>query len=135
MRIKIAYKINGKETQEEGQINNFPRDLCGQLVSGLSSYARSPIYFPHFIIACSIFMIQSFTWGLSMVNAFNRATFRNKVVYLAASHLHYRIFPLRFVYVTISTKYSCIKMLKPIFSFRGTKYCITLSSFCAYYIL
>ncbi|KAH1198113.1 AP-1 complex subunit gamma-2 [Glycine max] len=61
MRIKIAYKINGKETQEEGQINNFPRDLCGQLVSGLSSYARSPIYFPHFIIACSIFMIQSFT--------------------------------------------------------------------------
>ncbi|KAG5001721.1 hypothetical protein JHK87_022793 [Glycine soja] len=27
MRIKIAYKINGKETQEEGQINNFPRDL------------------------------------------------------------------------------------------------------------
>ncbi|XP_027362371.1 AP-1 complex subunit gamma-2-like [Abrus precatorius] len=27
MRIRIAYKINGKDTLEEGQINNFPRDL------------------------------------------------------------------------------------------------------------
>ncbi|KAL2344306.1 hypothetical protein Fmac_005591 [Flemingia macrophylla] len=27
MRIKIAYKINGKDTHEEGHINNFPRDL------------------------------------------------------------------------------------------------------------
>ncbi|XP_029130285.1 AP-1 complex subunit gamma-2 isoform X2 [Cajanus cajan] len=27
MRIKIAYKINGKDSHEEGQINNFPRDL------------------------------------------------------------------------------------------------------------
>ncbi|KAK7386893.1 hypothetical protein VNO78_27252 [Psophocarpus tetragonolobus] len=27
MRIKITYKINGKETVEEGQVNNFPRDL------------------------------------------------------------------------------------------------------------
>ncbi|KOM28269.1 hypothetical protein LR48_Vigan511s009200 [Vigna angularis] len=27
MRIKVSYKINGKETLEEGQINNFPREL------------------------------------------------------------------------------------------------------------
>ncbi|OIV93085.1 hypothetical protein TanjilG_20747 [Lupinus angustifolius] len=27
MRIRIAYKINGKDTLEEGQINNFPRGL------------------------------------------------------------------------------------------------------------
>ncbi|KAL2349387.1 hypothetical protein Fmac_003387 [Flemingia macrophylla] len=27
MRIRIAYKINGKDTLEEGQVNNFPRDL------------------------------------------------------------------------------------------------------------
>ncbi|XP_027920466.1 AP-1 complex subunit gamma-2-like isoform X2 [Vigna unguiculata] len=27
MRIKVSYKINGKETMEEGQINNFPREL------------------------------------------------------------------------------------------------------------
>ncbi|XP_068462723.1 AP-1 complex subunit gamma-2-like isoform X2 [Phaseolus vulgaris] len=27
MRIKVAYKINGKETLEEGQISNFPREL------------------------------------------------------------------------------------------------------------
>ncbi|OIW14353.1 hypothetical protein TanjilG_31243 [Lupinus angustifolius] len=27
MRIRIAYKINGKDTLEEGQISNFPRDL------------------------------------------------------------------------------------------------------------
>ncbi|KAK6922155.1 Clathrin/coatomer adaptor, adaptin-like, N-terminal [Dillenia turbinata] len=27
MRIRIAYKVNGKDTLEEGQINNFPRDL------------------------------------------------------------------------------------------------------------
>ncbi|XP_028801850.1 AP-1 complex subunit gamma-2 isoform X1 [Neltuma alba] len=27
MRIRIAYKINGKDTLEEGQINNFPREL------------------------------------------------------------------------------------------------------------
>ncbi|XP_030468889.2 AP-1 complex subunit gamma-2-like [Syzygium oleosum] len=27
MRIRIAYKINGKEVLEEGQINNFPRGL------------------------------------------------------------------------------------------------------------
>ncbi|KAF8039447.1 hypothetical protein BT93_B1859 [Corymbia citriodora subsp. variegata] len=27
MRIRIAYKINGKDVLEEGQINNFPRDL------------------------------------------------------------------------------------------------------------
>ncbi|KAI4328230.1 hypothetical protein L6164_020603 [Bauhinia variegata] len=27
MRVKIAYKINGKDTLEEGQISNFPRDL------------------------------------------------------------------------------------------------------------
>jgi len=29
MRIKVSYKINGKETMEEGQINNFPRELWG----------------------------------------------------------------------------------------------------------
>ncbi|KAG4403104.1 hypothetical protein GLYMA_01G032100v4 [Glycine max] len=27
MRIRIAYKINGKDTLEEGQVNNFPRGL------------------------------------------------------------------------------------------------------------
>ncbi|XP_025654328.1 AP-1 complex subunit gamma-2 isoform X1 [Arachis hypogaea] len=27
MRIRIAYKLNGKDTLEEGQINNFPREL------------------------------------------------------------------------------------------------------------
>ncbi|KAK6931085.1 Clathrin/coatomer adaptor, adaptin-like, N-terminal [Dillenia turbinata] len=27
MRIRIAYKVNGKDTLEEGQINNFPPDL------------------------------------------------------------------------------------------------------------
>ncbi|CAK8537020.1 unnamed protein product [Lathyrus sativus] len=27
MRIRIAYKVNGKDTLEEGQISNFPRDL------------------------------------------------------------------------------------------------------------
>ncbi|GKV22839.1 hypothetical protein SLEP1_g32660 [Rubroshorea leprosula] len=27
MRIRIAYKINGKDVLEEGQINNFPREL------------------------------------------------------------------------------------------------------------
>ncbi|KAK8582847.1 hypothetical protein V6N13_069615 [Hibiscus sabdariffa] len=27
MRIRIAYKINGKDVLEEGQVNNFPRDL------------------------------------------------------------------------------------------------------------
>jgi len=27
MRTRIAYKINGKDTLEEGQVNNFPRDL------------------------------------------------------------------------------------------------------------
>ncbi|KAJ0038201.1 hypothetical protein Pint_23024 [Pistacia integerrima] len=27
MRIRIAYKVNNKDTLEEGQINNFPRDL------------------------------------------------------------------------------------------------------------
>ncbi|KAK7250533.1 hypothetical protein RIF29_33035 [Crotalaria pallida] len=27
MRIRIAFKINGKDTLEEGQINNFPRDI------------------------------------------------------------------------------------------------------------
>ncbi|XP_014523625.1 AP-1 complex subunit gamma-2 isoform X4 [Vigna radiata var. radiata] len=27
MRIKVSYKINGKETLEVGQINNFPREL------------------------------------------------------------------------------------------------------------
>ncbi|GAB2280431.1 hypothetical protein Dimus_015063 [Dionaea muscipula] len=27
MRIRIAYKVNGKEILEEGQINNFPRNL------------------------------------------------------------------------------------------------------------
>lgn len=27
MRIRIAYKANGKDVLEEGQINNFPRDL------------------------------------------------------------------------------------------------------------
>ncbi|TKY69842.1 AP-1 complex subunit gamma-1 [Spatholobus suberectus] len=27
MRMRIAYKTNGKDTLEEGQINNFPRDL------------------------------------------------------------------------------------------------------------
>ncbi|XP_004509843.1 AP-1 complex subunit gamma-2-like [Cicer arietinum] len=27
MRIRITYKINGKDTLEEGQISNFPRDL------------------------------------------------------------------------------------------------------------
>ncbi|KAK8512886.1 hypothetical protein V6N13_090374 [Hibiscus sabdariffa] len=27
MRIRIAYKMNGKEVLEEGQVNNFPRDL------------------------------------------------------------------------------------------------------------
>ncbi|GAB2297329.1 hypothetical protein Dimus_031439 [Dionaea muscipula] len=27
MRIRISYKVNGKDTLEEGQINNFPRNL------------------------------------------------------------------------------------------------------------
>ncbi|KAK4263261.1 hypothetical protein QN277_028698 [Acacia crassicarpa] len=29
MRMRIAYKVNGKDTLEEGQINNFPRELGG----------------------------------------------------------------------------------------------------------
>lgn len=31
MRIRIAYKMNNKDVLEEGQINNFPRDLWGDL--------------------------------------------------------------------------------------------------------
>lgn len=27
MRIRIAYKVNGKDVLEEGQISNFPRNL------------------------------------------------------------------------------------------------------------
>ncbi|KAJ7953650.1 AP-1 complex subunit gamma [Quillaja saponaria] len=27
MRMRIAYKVNGKDSLEEGQVNNFPRDL------------------------------------------------------------------------------------------------------------
>jgi len=30
MRIRIAYKVNGKDTLEEGQISNFPKGLWSQ---------------------------------------------------------------------------------------------------------
>ena len=31
MRMRIGYKVNGKDVLEEGQINNFPRGLWGWL--------------------------------------------------------------------------------------------------------
>lgn len=45
MRMRIGYKVNGKDVLEEGQINNFPRGLWGWLYShqkDLSVYFRQP---------------------------------------------------------------------------------------------
>lgn len=67
MRIRIAYKINGKETLEEGQISNFPRNIWSQMVGDHSGDAQSPTFFTHIIITFAVFMFHSFKWGGSRV--------------------------------------------------------------------
>lgn len=57
MRMRIAYKVDGKDKLEEGQINNFPRGLWGQMIRGDCGDAWDPLLFPHFMLTG---VVQSF---------------------------------------------------------------------------
>lgn len=44
MRIRIAYKVNGKDTLEEGQISNFPKGLWSQKYGRVIKVIHNPLF-------------------------------------------------------------------------------------------
>lgn len=118
MRIRIAYKINGKETLEEGQISNFPRNIWSQMVGDHSGDAQSPTFFTHIIITFAVFMFHSFKWGGSRVQEtepLSGSKLRSVWWLRSLLYIFFLLFFRLFMY--ISTKYSYMKMSKSNFSF------------------
>lgn len=126
MRIKVSYKINGKETLEVGQINNFPRELWGHMVRGYSCCAQIALYIFRTLVFWGIFMIYSFM--RSQYGSCNKPGSLFGIKLWSVWWLHTS---------SISTEYSCMKKSKSFFFFFRfeANICIILNSLGANYFL
>jgi len=129
MRIRIAYKIDGKDKLEEGQVSTFPRGLWGQRSNGDYGMHKALIVFH--ILWSLVHFSASF---LHMRAAWFKFWLKFQVSLVAwlASHIFSTFSSPFFIrwFVYISTIYSsCMKMWKSNFAFWGRAFTCPVENF------